>query len=49
VSLVGSLAVLPVLVGLLGAHYLVGNVAATCVTGLLNFLVSDRIVFGGRN
>lgn len=46
VSLLGSLALLPVLVGVLHLHYLVANLATIAITGLLNFLVSDRLVFG---
>lgn len=45
VSLLGSLALLPVLVGVLHLHYLVANLAAIGATGLLNFLISDRLVF----
>jgi putative flippase GtrA len=48
VSLLGSLAVLPFFVGVLGLHYLVGNLAAIACTGLLNFVVGDRLVFAGR-
>jgi putative flippase GtrA len=48
VSLLGSLALLPLLVGVLGLHYLVANLAAIAATGVLNFLVSDRIVFASR-
>jgi putative flippase GtrA len=45
VSLLGSLALLPVLVGVLHVHYLVANLATIAATGLLNFLISDRLVF----
>ena len=45
VSLLGSLALLPLLVGVLHLHYLVANLATIAATGLLNFLISDRLVF----
>lgn len=45
VSLLGSLALLPVLVGVLHLHYLIANLATIAATGLLNFLISDRLVF----
>jgi putative flippase GtrA len=45
VSLLGSLALLPLLVGVLHLHYLVANIGTIGATGLLNFLISDRVVF----
>jgi putative flippase GtrA len=45
VSLLGSLALLPLLVGVLGLHYLVANLATIAATGLLNFVISDRLIF----
>ena len=45
VSLLGSLALLPLLVGVLHLHYLVANLVTIAATGLLNFLISDRLVF----
>lgn len=45
VSLLGTLALLPLLVGTLHLHYLAANLVTIAVTGVLNFLVSDRLVF----
>lgn len=45
VSLLGSLALLPLLVGTLGLPYLAANVLTIAATGLANFLVADRLVF----
>jgi putative flippase GtrA len=45
VSMVGSMVLLPVLVGGVRLHYLVANLVAICCTGLLNFLLADRLVF----
>jgi putative flippase GtrA len=45
VSLLGSLALLPLLVGVLHVHYLVANLVTIAATGLFNFLLSDRFVF----
>jgi putative flippase GtrA len=47
VSVVGSLALMPFLVRGLGLHYLVANVVSLFATGLLNFALSDRLVFRG--
>jgi putative flippase GtrA len=47
VSLLGSLALLPLLVGVLHLHYVAGNLVTIAATGLLNFLISDRVVFRG--
>jgi putative flippase GtrA len=49
VSIVGTLALLPFLVGRLGLHYLAANLAAIAATGILNFLVGDRLVFVRRH
>jgi putative flippase GtrA len=49
VSLVGSLALMPVFVAVLHLHYLLANLATIALTGLLNFLISDRLVFGAPN
>ena len=46
VSLVGSLALLPLFVGHLLLHYLAANLLTIGATGLLNFLLGDRVVFG---
>jgi putative flippase GtrA len=45
VSLLGAMALMPMLVGGLGLHYLVANVVTVCFTGVLNFLLGDRVVF----
>ncbi len=45
VSMLGSLALLPLLVGVVHLHYLAANLVTIAATGLLNFLVSDRLVF----
>jgi putative flippase GtrA len=45
VSLLGAMVLMPVLVGGLGVHYLIANVVAVCCTGILNFLLGDRLVF----
>ena len=45
VSLVGTMALLPVLVGHLRLHYLVANLLTIAVTGVLNFLLGDHVVF----
>jgi len=45
VSLLGSLALLPLFVGVLHLHYLVANLGTIAATGLLNFVIGDRIVF----
>jgi putative flippase GtrA len=52
-SLLGNLAAMKLLVGALGLPYLPANAAAVAACSLLNFLVSDRVVFeaelaGGR-
>jgi putative flippase GtrA len=48
VSMLGSLALMPLFVGQLGMHYVVGNLAAIGCTGLVNFLLGDRVVFARR-
>jgi putative flippase GtrA len=45
VSMLGSLALMPALVGGLGVHYLLANVAAIGCTGILNFALGDRVIF----
>lgn len=45
VSLIGGLALMPLLVDWFHLHYLLANLAAIGVTGLLNFLLGDRIIF----
>ena len=48
VSVVGSLALLPVLVGHFHVHYLAANLLTIGATGLLNFLLGDHVVFATR-
>jgi putative flippase GtrA len=48
VSLLGSLALLPFFVGVCGLHYLVANLGTAAATGLLNFLLGDRVIFRGE-
>jgi putative flippase GtrA len=45
VSMLGSLVLMPMFVGGLHAHYLLANLAAVGCTGLLNFVLGDRLVF----
>lgn len=45
VSILGAMVLMPVLVGALGVNYLLANVVAICVTGVLNFLLGDRLIF----
>lgn len=45
VSLLGSLVLMPLLVGTWRLHYLLSNLVAIGATGVLNFVVSDRVVF----
>lgn len=45
VTMVGSMMLMPVLVGGLHLHYILANVAAICCTGLMNFVIGDRLVF----
>jgi len=45
VSIVCNLALMKVMVGLDGMNYLVANGVAIALCSLVNFLVSDRIVF----
>lgn len=47
-ALVGNLAFMRLFVGVLGLHYLPGNVAAVACCALVNFMVSDRLVFVRR-
>ncbi len=44
-SIAGNLVLMKVLVGMLGLPYLAGNGIAIVTCSLVNFLVSDRIVF----
>jgi putative flippase GtrA len=45
VSMIGSLALMPVFVSVLGLHYIPANLATIAATGLFNFLLGDRVVF----
>jgi putative flippase GtrA len=45
ISLLGNLVFMSVFVGQLGLHYVAANVASIASCALLNFFVSDRIVF----
>ncbi len=45
VSLLGNLAVMAWLVGVLGMEYLLANCLTVAACSVLNFLVSDRLVF----
>jgi putative flippase GtrA len=48
VSMLGSLALMPLFVGQLRLHYVVANLAAIACTGLVNFLIGDRLIFRRR-
>jgi putative flippase GtrA len=45
VSMLGSLALMPLLVGRLHVHYVLANLLAIACTGLLNFVLGDRMIF----
>lgn len=45
VSMLGGLVLMPLFVGGLHLHYLVANLATIAATGLLNFLLGDRVIF----
>jgi putative flippase GtrA len=45
VSMLGTLAIMPLLVGGLGLHYLLANLVAIACTGGVNFLVGERLIF----
>lgn len=44
-SIVGNLVFMRLFVGTLGMHYLVANLMTIAVCSVLNFMVSDRLVF----
>jgi putative flippase GtrA len=44
-SIVGNLIFMRLFVGTLGVHYLVANLMTIAVCSVLNFMVSDRLVF----
>jgi putative flippase GtrA len=48
VSIVGNLGLMHVLVGELKFNYVVSNLVAIVVCSLVNFLLSDRLVFDGE-
>jgi putative flippase GtrA len=45
ISITGNVVFMSVFVGKLGLHYLIGNLASIAACAILNFLVSDRLVF----
>ena len=45
ISMVGNVALMRVLVGAIGINYLLANAISIAACSLLNFLVSDRLVF----
>jgi putative flippase GtrA len=45
VSMLGSLALMPLFVGQLRIHYLIANLMAIACTGLINFLLGERLIF----
>lgn len=45
IALLGNIVFMSVFVGRFGFHYLVGNIASIACCALLNFVVSDRVVF----
>ena len=44
-SITGNVVFMSLFVGQLGLHYLVGNLLSIASCALLNFLISDRLVF----
>lgn len=47
ISVAGNLLIMGTLVGQWGVNYLIANLIAVTVCSLLNFLLSDRVVFHG--
>jgi len=45
ISILGNVVFMSVFVGQFGLHYLVGNVVSIASCAILNFFVSDRLVF----
>lgn len=45
VSITGNLVFMRLFVGELGLHYIVGNLASIASCAILNFIISDRLVF----
>ena len=48
ISIIGNVALMRVLVGAIGLHYFVANALSIAGCSLLNFVVSDRLVFTAR-
>ncbi len=44
-SILGYVVFMSIYVGQLGLHYLVGNIASIASCTILNFVISDRLVF----
>ena len=44
-SILGNVVFMSIYVGQLGLHYLVGNIASIASCTILNFVISDRLVF----
>ena len=45
VSQLVAMVLMPLLVGVLAVNYIVANIIAVCLTGVVNFLLGDRLVF----
>ena len=45
VSIMGNLVFMSIFVGQFGLHYLVGNIASIASCAILNFIISDKLVF----
>jgi len=45
-SILGNLALMEVLVGIVGLHYMLANAITIAACSIVNFLISDRYVFG---
>ena len=48
-SIAGNVVLMRVFVGLLGMNYLVANVVTIATCSIVNFVVSDRVVFESRS
>jgi putative flippase GtrA len=48
ISILGNVALMRLLVGVIGLNYVVANAVSITGCSLLNFVVSDRLVFAGR-
>lgn len=49
ISILGNVALMRMLVGAIGLNYFVANALSIAGCSLLNFVVSDRLVFTGRD